>query len=141
MCREKIKSSFKVYDWLGSSLSSEPGGLTGLSVASHAGVLARSKISGSLLHRLSRPWTAWGQEAPTVINVQTIRRNPQIFFACGGRSILLMLSNRRLSILLFRFSLLLLERNLRRLLRQTVLTNRLKLKKRMSEKPVYAGPL
>ena len=74
---------------LGSSLSSEPGGLTGLSVASHAGVLARSKISGSLLHRLSRPWTAWGQEAPTVINVQTIRRNPQIFFACGGRSILL----------------------------------------------------
>ena len=129
--------------WLGSSLSSEPGGLTGLSVASHAGVLARSKISGSLLHRLSRPWTAWGQEAPTVINVQTIRRpgNPQIFFACGGRSILLMLSNRRLSILLFRFSLLLLERNLRRLLRQTVLTNRLKLKKRMSEKPVYAGPL
>ena len=31
------------------------------------GVLARSKISGSLLHRLRRPWTAWGQEAPTVI--------------------------------------------------------------------------
>ena len=46
--------------WLGSSLSSEPGGLTGLSVASHAGVLARSKISGSLLHRLSRPWHGLG---------------------------------------------------------------------------------
>ena len=32
----------------------------GLSVASHAGVLARSKISGSLLHRLSRPWHGLG---------------------------------------------------------------------------------
>ena len=61
---------------LGSSLSSEPRGLTGLSVASHAGVLTRSKISGSLLHRLSRPWHAiYGARA-------------QIFFACaaGDRS-------------------------------------------------------
>ena len=118
--------------WLGSSLSSEPGGLTGLSVASHAGVLARSKISGSLLHRLSRPWTRPGaKRLPPRHRDQstaTIRRSPQIFFACGGRSILLMLSNRRLSVPLFRFSLLLLERNLRRLLRQTVLTNSLKLK-------------
>ena len=65
------------FDWLGSSLSSEPGGLTGLSVASHAGVLARSKISGSLLHRLSQPWTAWGQEAPTVINVQRYGAAPK----------------------------------------------------------------
>ena len=47
-------------NWLGSSLSSEPRGWTGLSVASHAGVLARSKISGSLLHRLSRPWHGLG---------------------------------------------------------------------------------
>ena len=63
-------------NWLGSSLSSEPRGLTGLSVASHAGVLTRSKISGSLLHRLSRPWHAiYGARA-------------QIFFACaaGDRS-------------------------------------------------------
>ena len=29
-------------------------------MASHAGVLARSKISGSLLHRLSRPWHGLG---------------------------------------------------------------------------------
>ena len=46
--------------WLGSSLSSEPRGLAGLSVLWHAGVLARSKISGSLLHRLSRPWHGLG---------------------------------------------------------------------------------
>ena len=56
-------------DWLGSSLSSEPRGLTGLSVASHAGVLTRSKISGSLLHRLSRPWHGLGPGgSSTVIN-------------------------------------------------------------------------
>ena len=42
--------------WLGESKSSEPRRLAGLSVPRHAGVLARSKISGSLLHRLSRPW-------------------------------------------------------------------------------------
>ena len=42
--------------WLGSSLSSEPRGLAGLSVTSHAGVLTRSKISESLLHGLSLPW-------------------------------------------------------------------------------------
>ena len=47
-------------DWLGSSLSSEPRRLAGLSVPRHAGVLARSKISGSLLHRLSRPWHGLG---------------------------------------------------------------------------------
>ena len=46
--------------WLGSSLSSEPRGLAGLSVPWHTGVLARSKISGSLLHRLSRPWHGLG---------------------------------------------------------------------------------
>ena len=59
----------------------------GLSVASHAGVLARSKISGSLLHRLSRPWTAWGQEAPTVINVQRYGAAPKFSSpAAGDRS-------------------------------------------------------
>ena len=42
------------------SLRSEPRGLAGLSVLWHAGVLARSKISGSLLHRLSRPWHGLG---------------------------------------------------------------------------------
>ena len=114
-------------DWLGSSLSSEPGGLTGLSVASHAGVLARSKISGSLLHRLSRPWHGLGPRGSHRDQRTTIRRSPQIFFACGGRSILLMLSNRRLSILLFRFSLLLLERT-SATSSQIVLTNSLKLK-------------
>ena len=151
-------------DWLGSravrsSLSSEPGGLAGLSVASHAGVLARSKISGSLLHRLSRPWTAWGQ-FPSVKRDResgerlppgdqytidqntrtTLQRHGQRYIrraapkfsspAAGDRSSSCALSNRRLSILLFRFSLLLLERNLRRLLAkaQTVLTNSLKLK-------------
>ena len=48
--------------WLGESKSSEPRRLegSGLSVPRHAGVLARSKISGSLLHRLSRPWHGLG---------------------------------------------------------------------------------
>ena len=46
--------------WLGESKSSEPRRLAGLSVLKHAGVLARSKISGSLLHRLSRPWHGLG---------------------------------------------------------------------------------
>ena len=53
-------SNQPVKHWLGSSLSSEPRGLAGLSVLWHAGVLARSKISGSLLHRLSRPWHGLG---------------------------------------------------------------------------------
>ena len=94
--------------WLGSSLSSEPRDLAGLSVPWHAGVLTRSKIGGSLLCGLSRPWHGLGlPEAPTDRD-QRYSASPQIFFACGGRSILFMLSNRRLSILLFRFSLLLL---------------------------------
>ena len=139
-CRAR-RTQTCIIDWLGSSLSSEPGGLTGLSVASHAGVLARSKISGSLLHRLSRPWHGLGPRGSHRDQRTTIRRSPQIFFACGGRSILLMLSNRRLSILLFRFSLLLLERNLRRLLAKQFSQIASSSNKRMSEKPVYAGPL
>ena len=111
--------------WLGSSLSSEPGGLTGLSVASHAGVLARSKISGSLLHRLSRPWHGLGPGGSH--RDQRYGAAPNFLRLRGGRSILLMLSNRRLSILLFRFSLLLLERT-SATSSQIVLTNSLKLK-------------
>ena len=55
-------------------------------------------------------------------------------------SILLMLSNRRLSILLFRFSLLLLERNLLAKQFSQIASSS---NKRMSQKPVLAcaGPL
>ena len=68
---------------LGSSLSSEPRRLAGLSVPRHAGVLARSKISGSLLHRLSRPWHGLGPRGSH--RDQRYGASPQIFFACGGR--------------------------------------------------------
>ena len=67
------------------------------------------------------------------------RSRPNFLRLRGGRSILLMLSNRRLSILLFRFSLLLLERT-SATSSQIVLTNSLKLKQthvRDTEKPVY----
>ena len=82
----------------------------------HTGVLTRSKISESLLHGLSLPWHGLpgSHRAP---EHRDQRRSPLKFSspaagAYQSGSILLLLSNPRLSILLFRFSLLLLERNL-----------------------------
>ena len=54
-----------VHTFVRHSRTSEPRGLAGLSVTSHAWVLTRSKVSESLLHGLSLPWHGL---APTVIN-------------------------------------------------------------------------
>ena len=66
----------------------------GLSVASHAGVLARSKISGSLLHRLSRPWHGLGPggshrdqrygAAPKFFRLRRAPTNPNRPFSCSA---------------------------------------------------------
>ena len=110
------------------SLSSEPRGLAGLSVPWHAGVLTRSKIGGSLLCGLSRPWHGLG--------------SPQIFFACCGRLLIRIDPSHAqqsppqhppLPILVA-----LLERNLQAKQFSQIASSS---NKRMSQKPVYAGPL
>ena len=85
--------------------------------------------------------TAWGQEAPTVIN-DTARVAPQIFFACGGRLLIRIDPSHAqqsppqhppLPILVA-----LLERNLQAKQFSQIASSS---NKRMSRKPVYAGPL
>ena len=121
-------------------LSSEPRGLAGLSVTSHAGVLTRSKISESLLHRLSRPWHSLGPRGSH--RDQRYGASPQIFFACGGRLLIRIDPSHAqqsppqhppLPILVA-----LLERNLQAKQFSQIASSS---NKRMSRKPVYAGPL
>ena len=128
------------YHCLGSSISSEPRGLAGLSVTSHAGVLTRSKISESLLHRLSRPWHSLGPRGSH--RDQRYGASPQIFFACGGRLLIRIDPSHAqqsppqhppLPILVA-----LLERNLQAKQFSQIASSS---NKRMSRKPVYAGPL
>ena len=125
---------------MGSSLSSEPRGLAGLSVPWHAGVLTRSTIGGSLLCRLTLPWHGLGPRGSH--RDQRYGASPQIFFACGGRPLIRIDPSHAqqsppqhppLPILVA-----LLERNLQAKQFSQIASSS---NKRMSEKPVYAGPL